>query len=212
MIERDDDPRDKEDEATETAADAEVETAPESPSDAEPAEGAEPVVQPLSEVDRLENELEGASARLRSVSKAYTELQAEMQSFRERLETQARFKAERQSFELARTFFDPVQNLKRSLAGAEDGAGLVEGVEMVLHQFMEALKKLGLEEIPGTGADFDPRWHEALAITPVADAEQDGKVLMVHADGYTVNGRVLQAAQVVVGKHQVRDESEHADG
>jgi molecular chaperone GrpE (heat shock protein) len=36
----------------------------------------------------------------------------------------------------------------------------------------------------------------------VQDATQDGKVLMVHADGYTVNGKVLQAAQVVVGKHE----------
>ena len=36
----------------------------------------------------------------------------------------------------------------------------------------------------------------------MADASQDGKVLMVHADGYTVNGKVLQAAQVVVGKYQ----------
>ena len=73
---------------------------------------------------------------------------------------------------------------------------------MVLHQFEEALKKLGMEEVPGVGTPFNPNLHEALALSPVTDPEQDGKVLMVHADGYTVNGKVLQAAQVVVGKYQ----------
>ena len=56
--------------------------------------------------------------------------------------------------------------------------------------------------MPGEGATFDPQVHEALAVTPVTDASQDGKVLMVHTAGYTVNGKVLKAAQVVIGKHQ----------
>jgi molecular chaperone GrpE len=64
------------------------------------------------------------------------------------------------------------------------------------------MHRLGLEEVPGEGADFDPNLHEALAVTPVAEQEQDGKVLMVHTAGYAVKGKVLQAAQVVIGKYQ----------
>jgi molecular chaperone GrpE len=73
---------------------------------------------------------------------------------------------------------------------------------MVQHQFMEALKGLGLEEVPGIGATFDPKLHEALGLTPVFDAEQDGKILHVHSKGFMVNGKVVQAAQVIVGKLQ----------
>ena len=73
---------------------------------------------------------------------------------------------------------------------------------MVQKQFMEAMEKLGLEEVAGEGAMFDPKIHEALAVTPVADPAQDGRVLTVYTSGYTVRGKVLQAAQVIIGKLQ----------
>ncbi len=170
--------------------------------EAEVVELLEPEPEPTAE-ELLQARLEETASRLRAVSKAYKDGQAEMQAFRERMENQAKFKAERQAFEQARTFFEPVQNLKRSVDNADqDKDALVSGLQMVLSQFMNALEKLGMESIPGIGSTFDPRIHEALAITPVAEADQDGKVLMVHADGYTVNGKVLQAAQVIVGKYE----------
>jgi len=188
-----------------------AEGAPQAPEDAaaggdaldgaEP-EAPEPVVE-LTAEERLQQKLDDAQVRLRTVSKAYTDLQAENTAFRERIESQARFKRERQAFELARGFFDPVQNLKRSLEqGTEDPEALVSGLQMVLKQFMTAMEKLGMQAIPGVGSDFDPTVHEALAVTPVLEPEQDGKVLMVHSDGYTVNGKVLVASQVVIGKYQ----------
>ena len=73
---------------------------------------------------------------------------------------------------------------------------------MVLHQFMEALHKLGLREVPGVGSKFDPNVHEALGLTPVTDPAQDGIVLVVHTTGFAVGSRVLQAAQVVIGKYE----------
>lgn len=182
-------------------ADAPAESAP----GANGPELVEPEVlieDPPTPEEILQGKLDEASARLRAVSKAYKDVQAEMKSFRERMENQARFKAERQAFEQARAFFDPVQNLKRSLENAPEDSPVRDGLQMVLQQFMVALEKLGMEEIPGVGASFDPKVHEALAITPVTDKDQDGTVLMVHADGYTVQGKVLQAAQVVVGKYQ----------
>lgn len=156
-----------------------------------------------SEADALRVKLEEAQARLRTVSKAFTDLQGEMDAFRARMENQGRAKAERQAFETVQAFLDPVQNLKRCIAAPGDDVGnLVAGLQMVQHQFMDALTRLGLQQVPGEGSDFDPRWHEALAVTPVADASQDGKVLVVHQGGWQVNGRVLQAAQVVIGKHE----------
>lgn len=162
----------------------------------------EPPPPPPTEEQLLRARLEEANARLRAVSKAYTDAQAEMHAFRERMEHQAKFKAERQAYEQARAFFDPVQNLKRSVTAEQDHEALVSGLHMVIGQFMEALHKLGMEAVPGVGTTFDPRLHEALAISPVTDPAQDGKVLVVHADGWTVQGKVLQAAQVVVGKYQ----------
>ena len=124
-----------------------------------------------------------------------------MQAFRDRMEARAKAESELQAFDQARRFFDPVMNLKRSLTQpVQDLETMKAGMAMVQRQFMEAMEKLGLEEVPGEGASFDPKVHEALAVTPVADASLDGKVLMVHTVGYTVRGKVLQAAQVVIGK------------
>ena len=162
--------------------------------------GAEDVVVML---DEPADPLAEAQARLRTVSKAYRDLQEEMNSFRVRMEARGKLKAERQAFETVRAFFEPVQNLARSLEGSsEDVEGLLEGLRLVHHQFDDALKGLGLEPIPGVGSPFDPNLHEALALQPVEDADQDGVVLLVHAPGFMVRGKVLHAAQVVVGKLQ----------
>lgn len=153
-------------------------------------------------LEQARRDLADLQGRLRKVSKAYTEQKQEMAGFRDRVEAQAQVRQGRREFDLAKAFFEPVQNLKRSLdVDAADVATLKDGLRMVLHQFQDGLHRLGLEPVPGVGAPFDPNLHEALAVSPVSDPEQDGKVLMVHVDGYAVGGRALQPAQVVVGKH-----------
>lgn len=174
--------------------------------DGDAAEAMDPLQLALDaangEVQKLRAELDERTGRLRQVSKGYTELQAEMGAFRERLEAQGKLARARREEEVVRTFFDPVQNLKRSLeAGIADADSFLEGIRIIVHQCEEGLRRLGLEPIPGVGADFDPNLHEALALMPVSDPAQDGKVLLVHLDGYMVGGRPVQVAQVVVGKH-----------
>lgn len=179
----------------------------------EEAEVVELLTPEQSRIRELEAQLaeaqeqsQAASARLRTVSKAYTDLQAEMKAYRERLESRAKLDNELAAFSMAKTFFDPVMNLKRSMQTAPEGIdAFVDGLKMVHHQFMEALHKLGLEEVPGEGSMFDPNVHEALAVTPTDDPEQDGRVLTVYTAGYSVKGKVLQAAQVVIGKHQAAE-------
>ena len=177
----------------------------ETPELVEPTETVEPVVEeaevvePPSELELVNKRLEQAQARLRTVSKAYTDLQNEMKAFRDRMENRAKFAAERQAFDAVSAFFEPVTNLKRAMA-VDDPEALQQGLAMVHKQFDDALVKLGLEPVPSEGAKFNPAHHEALAVTPVADPAQDGMVLMVHQQGYMVNGKVLRAAQVIIGK------------
>ncbi len=170
------------------------------PVEAPPAEPAE-LVTLREQVAAAKAEAEQHLGRLRAVSKAYNDLQAEMRAFKERMESRAKQDSELQAFDQVRAFFDPVMNLKRSVTSpGDDVKVLVDGLRIVHQQFMDSLKRLGLEEVPGEGASFDPRLHEALATAPVEDAARDGKVMQVLTVGYTVKGRVLQAAQVVIGK------------
>lgn len=198
-----------EDAANAPAADPAAPAEPQGPSDPTSAgagaaerERAEVETDPVRlELAEARRAYDDAQMRLRQVSKAYSDLNAEMKAFKERMENRAKLDSEAQAYDQVKAFFEPVMNLKRSLgAGAHDAQSLVHGLNMVLGQFMDALQRLGLSEIPGEGAPFDPRVHEALAVQPVSEPVLDGKVLVVHTTGFMVGGRVLQPAQVVIGK------------
>ena len=167
--------------------------------DASSVDAVEPV--PVDPMAALQGELDEARARLRAVSKAFTEQKDEMASFRDRVEGQAKVARQRREFEVVKTFFEPVQNLRRSVGAAGDGP-LADGLRMVLKQFEDGLTKLGLEPIPGVGATFDPNLHEALSVIPVVDDAQHNAILFVHQEGFMVDGRPVAPAQVVVGRKE----------
>ncbi len=156
----------------------------------------------LVELRETVSRLEG---RLRTVSAAYRQQQDEIAAIRARLERQAAVEAERRRGEVVEALFEPAQNLRRSIQ-AISKAGVAEeyvsGLQMTLHQMMEAFHKLGLEEVPGKGAKFDPNLHEAIATTPVTDPALDGIVLDVFSTGYRIGNRLIAPARVIIGQRQ----------
>lgn len=80
-----------------------------------------------------------------------------------------------------------------------DANALREGVELILKKFLQVLKSHGVEAIDTTGKDFDTDFHEAIAQFPAPTEELKGKVVDCTKKGYTMNGKVLRFAQVVVG-------------
>lgn len=179
-------------EAAEAAPRVDAEPVTSTASTTTPAEPEPPQVIDLRDarIAELEKQLSDTQGRLRAVSKAYTDQKAEMAAFRERVEAQAKSRESMRGFETVKAFFDPVQNLQRSIeVGTSDPEALIDGIKMVHKQFVASLTRLGLEPVPGIGADFDPNVHEALAMMPVNEPSLDGKVLIVHVDGYMVGGR-----------------------
>jgi molecular chaperone GrpE len=82
-------------------------------------------------------------------------------------------------------------------AGKEErGSGWFKGVEMATKELKAVLRDEGLEEIRADGQQFDPALHEAID----TDEGQTDKVLRVAEKGYTLHGKVIKAAKVVVGK------------
>ena len=97
--------------------------------------------------------------------------------------------------------FPVLDNLALALAAAKqsevDVKSLVGGVEMVLAQLKSALASHGLKEIVPVGQPFDPHQHEAISHQPSADLKEE-HVLTVIRTGYSLNGRLLRPASVVV--------------
>lgn len=139
-------------------------------------------------------------ARLRSVSAAYKDKQAEVVSIKDRLNRQAQVQEEIRRGEVVQTLFEPVENLLRSVDAAR-GLPVEAGLRMVHAQFLDALRKLGLEEVPGVGTRFDPSLHEAIASQPVPEAAQDNIVLSVFSAGYRIGTRLVRPARVIIGSY-----------
>jgi len=81
-------------------------------------------------------------------------------------------------------------------AGAEP-APLRQGFEATLKQLATTMEQFGIQELDPHGEPFDPQQHEAMSLQPSADVEP-GTVLTVYQKGYSLNGRLLRPARVVV--------------
>jgi molecular chaperone GrpE len=95
-----------------------------------------------------------------------------------------------------------IDNLERAVAHAEtggDGAGILEGVRLVLRQFLQALERLHVHPIAAEGKTFDPAEHEAVSQAETADAPA-GTVVEVLQTGYKIGDRLLRPAMVVVAR------------
>ena len=138
---------------------------------------------------------------------------ADLENFRRRA---VREKDELRQFATARVLEDllPVMdNLGLGLAAAKqpgaDLKSLAGGVEMVLTQFKSALANHGLKEISPLGQPFDANLHESLSAQP-SPTVPEGSVVTVVRTGYSLNGRLLRPAAVIVSSGAAKKDGAHA--
>lgn len=143
----------------------------------------------------------------------YLRTVADLENFRRRA---VREKEDLRQFANARVLEDllPVMdNLGRGLAAAKlpgaDMESLAGGVEMVLTQFKSALANHGLKEISPQGQPFDANFHEALSAQP-SPKVPEGNVVTVVRTGYSLNGRLLRPAAVIVSSGAAKKDGAHA--
>jgi molecular chaperone GrpE len=86
-----------------------------------------------------------------------------------------------------------------SAEGGEMETAIAEGVELSLKMFYDVLERAGVQRIDPLGEPFDPNLHEAMTLLESPHAEPNS-VLDVMQKGYTLNGRLVRAAMVVVSK------------
>ena len=85
------------------------------------------------------------------------------------------------------------------LEKTEGNESAVEGVQLIFNKLMGYLKTKGLERIEAKGEVFDTELHEAVTLFPAPTEDLKGKVIDVAQTGYTLGGKVLRFAKVIVG-------------
>ena len=145
-------------------------------------------------------EFEALQAEVAAARDQVLRANAEMQNVRRRAEQDVekahKFALERFAGELLAV----VDNLERALTAiAEEDATQREGVELTLKSLLATLEKHGVNLINPQGETFNPEHHQAITMLEVAGAAPNA-VVEVMQKGYSINGRLLRPAMVVVAK------------
>ena len=126
---------------------------------------------------------------------------AEFENYQKRNRTEREQERKYANGPLAYDLLPVLDNLDRTLSAAEKSGGagaIVQGVQMVQKQFLEALKRHGITRIEAQpGAAFDPNLHQAIMQQPAAEMDP-GHIVDVHEQGYMNQDRVLRPAKVSV--------------
>lgn len=147
---------------------------------------------------------EAVNAALADQRDSVLRAHAEVQNMRRRCEVDVE-KAHKFALEkFAAEILIVMDNLERALTAVPDTAiehvqGLCEGVELTLKNFLEILSKFNIVQHNPQGEPFDPQWHQAITMI-VNTKVVPNTVIEVMQKGYSLHGRVIRPAMVVVAK------------
>lgn len=126
--------------------------------------------------------------------------QAEIQNIHKRAERDVTNAHKFALEKFAGSLLDVVDNLERALDASpetEANKALRDGIVLTHKAFLDTLRKYAVEQVNPVGEAFDADLHQAVSMQPSTEAAPN-TVLTVLAKGYTLNGRLLRPAIVVV--------------
>ena len=160
-------------------------------------------------LEGMKEELEEAKSAQEEAAKAseaakndYLRLMAEFDTFRRRTAEEKLALVSSASADTIKGLLPILDDCEIALASLEkstDSEAAKEGTQLIFNKLTNYLKGKGLERIEAKGNDFDTELHEAVTTFPAPSEDLKGKVIDVVQTGYTLGGKVLRYAKVVVG-------------
>ena len=158
---------------------------------------------PLTEEEKLAQELEKANEQIEEQKDKYLRLSAEFDNYRKRTMKE---KAElilnggEKSISSILPIVDDFERAPKNMETATDVAAVKEGVELIYNKFMSVLGQNGVKVIETKEQPLDTDYHEAIAVIPAPNEALKGKILDCVQTGYILNDKVIRHAKVVVGE------------
>ncbi|MFT4924494.1 MAG: molecular chaperone GrpE [Phenylobacterium sp.] len=194
-----DDANTQEQATNESVADVNVDEAP--VTDAE--QGAAPISVDEARIAELEKALAVAEAKIDAQKDSVIRGKADVENMRRRAAQDVQ-KAKKFALEKFASELLPVlDNLERAIqfSDKENEAikAIIDGVELTHQSFITGVQKFGMEVVDPQGETFNPEFHQAMSMQENADVKPNS-VIAVMQKGYTLNGRLLRPAMVMVSK------------
>ena len=163
----------------------------------------EPLEEAIARVQELEEQLK---AQVEESSKKEQDLllrtRAEIDNMRRRSEQDIE-KAHKFALEkFSKDILNTIDNLERALATPankedENIKALFDGIELTLKELLSTVSRFGVEPVGAVGDTFNPDLHQATSMQP-AEGFESNQITTVLQKGYTLNGRVIRPAMVMV--------------
>ena len=156
---------------------------------------------PQKKGEDLQKKIEDLNGKIAKEHDDYLRLMAEFETFRRRSAEERLALVGSASADTIKGLLPVLDDCERAmelLAKSSDEAAK-EGTALIYNKLMDYLKTKGLSVIEAKGAKFDVDFHEAVTQFPAPTPEMKGMVIDVVQTGYTLNGKVLRYAKVVVG-------------
>ncbi len=156
------------------------------------AADAAPVADPLAEAER----------KLAALKDQLLRMAADFDNFRKRSRREAEDALASGKESILKDLLPVFDNLERAVThsdSATDLASFVSGIDMVLKQFVDTLKRTGIERVPTKGCAFDPTVHEAIQQMETNDVPAGAVAAEIQA-GYRFASKLIRPALVVVAK------------
>ena len=150
----------------------------------------------LAEIEQLQNQLAEAKEQVLRTA-------ADAQNTRRRAEKDVESAHKYALEKFAAALLPVADNMERALEAAdrtnEAVKPLAEGVELTAKNLQDVLSRFEIQQLDPLGAPFDPQYHEAVSMVENPNVEPN-TVLLVMQKGYTLHGRLLRAAMVMVAR------------
>lgn len=169
----------------------------------EPSQELDPLEDAIARVQELEEQLktqiEEAANKEQDI---LLRSRAEIENLRRRTEQDVE-KAHKFALEkFSKDILNTIDNLERALAtpaNKEDESvkALFDGVELTLKELVSTVGRFGVEAVGVVGEAFNPDLHQAISMQP-AEGFESNQISVVLQKGYTLNGRVIRPAMVMV--------------
>lgn len=134
---------------------------------------------------------------LRQTKEQLMRAEAELDNVQRRAKKQVADARKFANEKILNDLLEVLDSLERALENEQEQE--LEGVRLTLKKFTEVLEKHGVETINPEGDKFDPKLHEAMTTQPSEEAEPN-TVLQVLQKGYSLNGRLVRPARVIVSQ------------
>ena len=155
-----------------------------------------------AKAEEAEKKAADAEAREAERKNEFLRLMAEFDTFRRRTAEEKLELVKSASADTIKGLLPVLDDCEIALAQMEKTEGneaAIEGVQLIFNKLTGYLKTKGLERIEAKGEVFDTELHEAVTLFPTPDEDLKGKVIDVAQTGYTLGGKVIRFAKVIVG-------------